>query len=61
MENIQNDKNVFSTHLHSDCLIKEYIYFLGLKRREYLTPSLLKEEVHLHPRKNNYLEPWQGA
>ena len=30
----------------------------GFEIREYLTPSLVLESVHLLPRKNNYLEPW---
>jgi len=34
----KNDKNVFSTHLHSDRLIKEYIYSLGLKLGITLLP-----------------------
>jgi len=29
----------------------------GFEIREYLTPSLVWESVHLLPRKNNYLEP----
>jgi len=32
----------------------------GFENREYVTPSLLKERVHLLPRKNNYLEPWKA-
>ena len=29
-----------------------------LVSREYVTPSLSKERVHLLPKNNNYLEPW---
>jgi len=32
----------------------------GFEIREYLTPSLVWESVHLLPRKNNYLEPCSG-
>jgi len=41
---------MFSAHSHSHLLP-------GFEIREYVTPSLLKERVHLLPRKNNYLEP----
>ena len=55
------EKYVFCTFTHSDCLIREYIILLPVfEIREYVTPSLLKERVHLLPRKNNYLEPWLG-
>jgi len=40
---------MFSAHSHSHLLP-------GFEIREYVTPSLLKERVHLLPRKNNYLE-----
>jgi len=52
------EKCVLCTFTLSDCLIRDLLP--GCEIREYVTPSLLKERVHLLPRKNNYLEPCLG-
>jgi len=58
MENIQKRwKCVFYTFTF--WLFNQGVHLLpGFEIREYLTPSLLKEGVHLHPRNFFYLEPW---
>jgi len=38
MYNVQKREECVSTHLHSDCLIKEYIYSLSLKLESALPP-----------------------